>query len=78
MGIITSAFQLEEINSKGTRVSCVYYQKKGSYEKSLETYFMILVDCRYSQLNSDSFIKTFEKSSYFFYDYQRSKPVNQD
>ena len=33
----TSALQLEEITSKGTRVSCVYYQK------SLETYCMHLV-----------------------------------
>ena len=38
----TSALQLEEITSKGTRVSCVYYQQKCPYEKSLETYFMIL------------------------------------
>ena len=28
---------------KGNRVSCVYYQKKCPYEKSLETYLMILV-----------------------------------
>ena len=35
----TSALQLAEITSKGTRVSCVYYQ----CEKSLETYLMILV-----------------------------------
>ena len=39
----TSALQLEEITSKGTRVSCVYYQQKCPYEKSLETYLMILV-----------------------------------
>ena len=39
----THALQLEEITSKGTRVSCVYYQEKGPYEKSLETYLMILV-----------------------------------
>ena len=32
----TSALQPEEITSKGTRVSC-------EYEKSLETYLMILV-----------------------------------
>ena len=32
-----NALQLEEITSKGTRVSCVYYQKR-PYEKSLETY----------------------------------------
>ena len=37
-----SALQPEEITSKGTRVSCVYYQKKCPYEKSLETYLMIL------------------------------------
>ena len=35
----TSALQPEGITSKGTRVSCVYYQ----YEKSLETYLMILI-----------------------------------
>ena len=39
----TSALQPEEITSKGTRVSCVYYQKKCPYEKCLETYLMILV-----------------------------------
>ena len=38
----TSALQLEVITSKGTRVSCVYYQYKCPYEKSLETYLMIL------------------------------------
>ena len=38
-----SALQLEEISSKRTRVSCVYFQEKCPYEKSLETYFMILV-----------------------------------
>ena len=40
----TSAFQPEEITSKGTRVSCVYYQLKCPYEQSLETYLMILVN----------------------------------
>ena len=40
----TSALQLEEITLKGTRVSCVYYKKKCPYEKSLETYLMILVN----------------------------------
>ena len=39
----TSALQPEEITSKGTRISCVYYQWKCPYEKSLETYLMILV-----------------------------------
>ena len=39
----TSALQPEEITSKGTRVSCVYYQWKCPYKKSLETYLMILV-----------------------------------
>ena len=39
----TSALQPEEISSKGTRVSCMYYQLKCPYEKSLETYLMILV-----------------------------------
>ena len=34
----------EEITSKGTRVSCVYYQYKCPYEESLETYLMILVN----------------------------------
>ena len=37
----TSALQPEKITSKGTRVSCVYYQQ--TYEKSLETYRMHLV-----------------------------------
>ena len=36
-----SALQPEEITSKGTRVSYVYYQLKYLYEKSLETYLMI-------------------------------------
>ena len=39
----TSALQPEEITSKGTRVSCVYYQYKCPYKKSLGTYLMILV-----------------------------------
>ena len=39
----TSALQLEEITSNETRVSCVYYQWKCPYKKSLETYLMILV-----------------------------------
>ena len=39
----TRALQLEEITSKETRVSCVYYQYRCPYEKSLETYLMILV-----------------------------------
>ena len=39
----TSALHLEEITSKGTRVSCVYYQQKYQYEKSRETYRMHLV-----------------------------------
>ena len=39
----TSVLRPEEITSKGTRVSCVYYQWKCPYEKSLETYLMILV-----------------------------------
>ena len=39
----TSALQPEEMTSKGTRVSCVYYQWKWPYEKSLKTYLMILV-----------------------------------
>ena len=34
---------MEEITSKGTRVSCVYYQEKCPYKKRLETYLMILV-----------------------------------
>ena len=35
---------------KGTRILCVYYQLKCPYEKSLETYLMILVnwyDCHF-------------------------------
>ena len=39
----TSSLLAEEITSKGTRVSWVYYQLKCPYEKSLETYLMILV-----------------------------------
>ena len=39
----TSALQPEEITSKGTRVSCVYYQLKCPYKKSLETYLMSLI-----------------------------------
>ena len=39
----TSTLQPEEITLKGTRVSCVYYQWKCPYEKSLETYLMILI-----------------------------------
>ena len=39
----TSALHPEEITSKGTRVSCVYYQWKYPYKNSLETYLMILV-----------------------------------
>ena len=39
----TSALQPEEIISKGTRLSCVNYQWKCTYEKSLEIYLMILV-----------------------------------
>ena len=42
----TIALQPEEITSKGTRVSCVYYQWKFSYEKNLETYLMILLYSR--------------------------------
>ena len=40
----TSALHPKEIISKGTRVSCMYYWEKCPYEKSLETYLMILVD----------------------------------
>ena len=39
----TSALQPEEITSKGTRVSCVYYQEKCPNKKSLETCLMVLV-----------------------------------
>ena len=39
----TSALQPEEITSKGTSVTCVYYQWKCSYKKCLETYSIILV-----------------------------------
>ena len=39
----TSALQSEEITLKGTRVSCVYYQWKCPYKKSLETYRMHLI-----------------------------------
>ena len=37
----TSVLQPMAIPSNGTRVSCVYYQEKCLYEKSLETYLMI-------------------------------------
>ena len=39
----TSASQPGKITSKGTRVSCVFYQWKCRYEKSLENYLMIRV-----------------------------------
>ena len=39
----TRALQPEEITSRGNTVSCVYYQWKCPYKKSLETYLMILV-----------------------------------
>ena len=39
----TCALKPEEITSKGTWVSCVYYQEKCPYEKSLKTYRMHLV-----------------------------------
>ena len=39
----TSALQLEEITSKGTRISCVYYQYKCPYEKRLENNWRHLV-----------------------------------
>ena len=38
----TNTLQPKETTSKGTRVSCVYYQQKCPYEKSPETYLMIL------------------------------------
>ena len=38
-----SALLPEEITSKGTTVSCVYYQYKCPYEKSLETYCVLIV-----------------------------------
>ena len=41
-----SAVKPDEIISKGTRVSCVYYQWKRSCEKSLETYCVLLVFCQ--------------------------------
>ena len=37
------ALQPEEITSKGTRFSCVYYQLNCPDKKNLETYLMILV-----------------------------------
>ena len=37
----TSALQLKKNTPKGTRVSCVYYQEKCPYEKSMETYLTI-------------------------------------
>ena len=39
----TRALQLEETTSKGTRVSCVSYQSKCPYEKSLKTYCVLLL-----------------------------------
>ena len=47
----TIALQPEEITSKGTRVSCVYYQLKCPYKKSLETYLMILIYIYYMIVN---------------------------
>ena len=41
----TSALQPEEMTSKGTRVSCVYYQKV-PIRKSLETYRMHIVSLK--------------------------------
>ena len=46
----TSGLQPEEITSKGTRASCMYYQWKCPYEKSLETYLMILSYVRFSRV----------------------------
>ena len=56
----TSALQLEGITSKGTRVSCVCYQWKYSYKKSLENYRMHLVIlCK--QISSGSFENSNQK-----------------
>ena len=41
--VTSSALQQDEITSKGTRVSCVYYQWRCPYEKGQETYLMILI-----------------------------------
>ena len=46
-----SALQPEEITSKGTKVSCVYYQQKCPSKKSLETYLMSLVPTNYAFTN---------------------------
>ena len=55
----TSALLPEEITSKGIRVLCVYYQYKCPYEKSLETYLMILVSHLFSfSLNVKQFYLT--------------------
>ena len=51
----TSALQPEEITSKGTSVSCVYYQSKSPCEKSLETYLMIPVLKTSEERTSSSF-----------------------
>ena len=55
----TSALQPEEITSKGTKVPCVYYQQKCPYEKSMETYLMILVSSLLYYLQQTSQSKTF-------------------
>ena len=58
-----SALQLEEITSKATRISCVYYQEKCPYEKSLETYLMILVLLHFKQIRAKD-IKIIRFSSF--------------
>ena len=55
----TSALQPEEITSKGTRVSCVYYQWQWPYEKSLETYLMILV-CMYACMYTYMYVSFYQ------------------
>ena len=51
----TSALQPEEITSKGCRVSCVCYQLKCPYEKSLETYLMPFVQPREEEKRTNKY-----------------------
>ena len=69
---ITSALTPEEITSKGTRVSCVYYQSKCPREKSLETYRMHLV----SSSLRDCLTKTKEPNLPFYLPISRVSEKN--
>ena len=62
----TSALQPGVIPSKGTILSCVYYQKKCPYEKSLETYRMHLVYPFVFSQGSETFYRPFYSFHYLF------------